>query len=397
MGDGLLRPAGQRERQAEVGAGARVLRARARRPSAGAGSPRPASRSARARRRAPRAPPRSRASGPGPSRTRGAPRPPGRSGPGPTPGCCARPGSPGSAAVALRYCAIASARWPVAARAEPKLLWTTASPGFSARACFSSGMRRLVLALVHRLRGDVDEPVVLGRPARRSAEQAVRRDVHELGDVHRAVGRRAFSIRIGRPVVALLVDVRQEHLRVGRAALRGEHQPAAVRARSCARSSSAACCSASAAPRRPRRARCRACCRDASAGRCAPARRRSSGRRARPWGSCCSCRCAEAPAIGSGLAAPAVVEGDAVEVVLDLASRSDRWRTRPASRPRDRRPCASARAKTRYLPSGLQTRVRLHVARVVGAGQRLQHARSPGCTRPGSRASGRTPAGSGSP
>ena len=124
--DGLLRVRdGLLRRPAIESARHRLARAigfcgRARPPSAGAGWPRSASRSARGRRRAPRAPPGSRASARGPclnsataaSRLAALRR-------APTRGCCARPGSRGSAAMAFRYCATASARWPVAASAEP--------------------------------------------------------------------------------------------------------------------------------------------------------------------------------------------------------------------------------------------------------------------------------------
>ena len=87
--------------------------------------------------------------------------------------------------------------------------------------------RRRVAPLLRERRGPVEEPVELGG-RRVDLQQPVGRDVHELRDVHGAVGRRRVLDQDRRAVVAFFVQVGQEHLRVGRAALRGEHQPAPV-------------------------------------------------------------------------------------------------------------------------------------------------------------------------
>ena len=75
----------------------------------------------------------------------------------------------------------------------------------------------------------------------------------------------AFSIRIGRTVVAFRVDVREIHLRVGRPALGREHQPAAVGRKAVPGIHARRCCTACAAPSRRPPAQCITGCRDASA------------------------------------------------------------------------------------------------------------------------------------
>ena len=91
-----------------------------------------------------------------------------------------------------------------------------------------AGDSLLVLALVELALSEVDEAVEL-RNRRVDAEESVGGHVDELGDVHGAVGGGGVFDQNGRAVLTRGVDVGEEHLGVGRAALRGEDHPAAIR------------------------------------------------------------------------------------------------------------------------------------------------------------------------
>ena len=197
------------------------------------------------------------------------------------------------------------------------------------------------------------------------------RHVDELGNIHRAIGGRRVLDQNRRRVVALLVDVRQKHLRIRRAALGREDQPAAVGREAVPGVHQRRVAASSAAPARPRPEQCKAGC---------------PGRISRPF---CACTktihlpsgeifgklllmpFCEAPSNRLGLAAPAVIEGNAVKVVLDrnlggivgvcghLAVRGVGF--------------ASLRAnKDQVLAVGTPHGAGLHKTRIVGARQRLQ-------------------------
>ena len=84
-----------------------------------------------------------------------------------------------------------------------------------------------VLAFLREGRGDVELAVEVGR-WNCDALDAVGRDVYKLRDVDGAVGGRGVVDQDGGGIPPLRVDVSEEHLGIGRAALGGEHQPAAV-------------------------------------------------------------------------------------------------------------------------------------------------------------------------
>lgn len=71
----------------------------------------------------------------------------------------------------------------------------------------------LTLALLRQLEGEVVEAVELGG-WRVDMVEAALRDVGELRNVHRSVGGGGVLDQDGRTVVAVLVDVREEHLRI---------------------------------------------------------------------------------------------------------------------------------------------------------------------------------------
>ena len=104
------------------------------------------------------------------------------------------------------------------------------SPGIAGTHCHCLGPLGnggSVLAFLRHVRGHI---VLLVEVHRRRVDvlDAAGRHVDELRYVHGAIGRgRVLDQDCGR-VVALRIDVGEEHLRVGRAALRGEDQPAAV-------------------------------------------------------------------------------------------------------------------------------------------------------------------------
>jgi hypothetical protein len=86
----------------------------------------------------------------------------------------------------------------------------------------------VVLLLIAQFRCHVEQPVEL-RSRRIDMRHAVRRDVDELRNIHGAVGGGRVFDQDGRAVVAILVQVGQVHLRVGRPRFRREDQPAAIR------------------------------------------------------------------------------------------------------------------------------------------------------------------------
>jgi hypothetical protein len=82
-------------------------------------------------------------------------------------------------------------------------------------ACFRQ-LQRAVIQVVELARGHID------------LENAVLRDVYELGNIYGAVRCRGVLDQDRRTIPAFFVQVRQKHLGIGRAALRGKHQPAAI-------------------------------------------------------------------------------------------------------------------------------------------------------------------------
>ena len=74
---------------------------------------------------------------------------------------------------------------------------------------------RFVVPFVREFFRDVEEAVELGCRSV-DLQHAVRRNVHKLGNVHGAIGRGRILDQDGRAVVAVLVEVREKHLGVGR-------------------------------------------------------------------------------------------------------------------------------------------------------------------------------------
>ena len=72
----------------------------------------------------------------------------------------------------------------------------------------------VILTLAGQLHRAAEQPIKIGG-RHFDLHQIARRDVHEFGDVHRPVGGRSVLDPDRRAVSALLVQVRQEHLRIG--------------------------------------------------------------------------------------------------------------------------------------------------------------------------------------
>ena len=197
--------------------------------------------------------------------------------------------------------------------------------------------------------------------------------VHKLGDVHGAVGGRGVLDQDGRGVAPFRIDVGEEHLGVRRAALGGEHQPAAV-GREAVPGVHQRRVAAHAA-RLPARGRHDVELAIGAHQQAVPGLHEDDPASVRR-----DLREAVAHAVaggagdGFGLAAFAVVEGDAVEIVLDRDFRGVVGVGGHFAVGRVRILRLGAR-EHQVLAVGAPDGVGLHVARVVGAGQRLELAR----------------------
>ena len=222
--------------------------------------------------------------------------------------------------------------------------------------------------------------------------------VEELGHVDRAVRRRRVRNEDRRAVVAVLVDVRQEHLRVGRVGLRREHHPAAVRREAVPRVHQSTWLQRISRASPPsRRHDPQATVGTHAAGRCGTGRRRPTA-----VGRHLGERVAHPVVRGAlrwpcGWAARALVEGHAVQVVLDRRLVGVVRRSEAIGRPGRRGPSPCRAGEDDRLAVGRPDRAAVHVglgssapgsARISPARVRL--------ARRGCRASGRRPAGSGS-
>ena len=148
-------------------------------------------------------------------------------GPGPTPGCCAHPGSPGSSRSRCGTARSPPRRVPPRRARTRSRCGPPRRPGSTPRpASGAAAPPRFDRPRAHPRRDRRGGST--RRPARRSSSSPSGGMFTNSGMFTARLAAVAFSIRIGRAVVAVLVDVRQEHLRVGRAALGGEDQPAAV-------------------------------------------------------------------------------------------------------------------------------------------------------------------------
>src|ERR1035437_9456122 len=306
----------------------------------------------------------------------------------------------GLSASACRYCAIASSIRPAPARLTPKLLWARASSVPIARALIDSAMAAAYSPFFARAEATSDWryksaagasmcSIPLGAMLTNSGMLTARLLAVEFSIRMAGVSRPSESMCVrniwvegraitggrvldqdGRRVASLRVDVREEHLGIGRAAFGGEHQPSPVRRET--------------VPRVHQR-------RIADHAACLPARRRDDVELAvgahqlpvagmyedDPAAVGRDLREAVAHAVaggagdGLGLASSAVVEGDSVQIILNrnfggvvgvgghfAAGRVGIFRLRPREH--------------EVLAVGAPDGIGVHVARVVGSGQRLE-------------------------